>query len=897
MSSTSTSPPPSVFSSALRSSADLLSTAASSPPPSGVKEEEDITLDNAIEPISLDEQVYIQEYKAAVIKMTAELRSKDVDARFKRLDFVLEKSAMYSQMLKAAMDDANSKMYDYIESNPSKSKSKKKGTATQKRGRKRAIVESDTGEDDDDDNEALSSKRRKISDNGADSTQAAPVLKQPSLVTGAILKPYQLEGVQWMASMHNSGFSGILADEMGLGKASFPISSAHLRSVHFFMPFLIVCPLSVLQNWVDEYAKFAPDIPVCMYHGTPSERAALRRDVLRNDLFTDKSISSNPDADDPGSQASSPRGRGRTRGRGRGRRARGGARKSVPKPEKTETDDDPEAYTPEEIERALKFPVVVTTYEMIIKDRTHLSAYSWGYIVVDEGHRLKNLDCRLTQEIKKYPTASRMILTGTPLHNNLSELWSLLNFVLPDIFNDVDSFQAWFNIPMMQQSLGTDRTARIIDTLHAILKPFLLRRLKADVETDLPPKKEYVLYAPLSVLQRVAYDEVLNGTLRAYLMQNKDSATDETTFEDAPRKLRSRGRRSYVIDEDDDDEYFEKLEKGEIERQQAEKAVDLTKLQQAHQKELARKKVNNMKLQNTVMQLRKVCSHPFLFDWPLDPKTLQPILNDELVSASGKMMVLDRLLSELFKRKHKVLLFSQFTTMLDIIEDWARELKGWVICRIDGSCSPGERREQMMAFQNGGDAPGAPHLFLLSTRAGGLGINLVAADTVIFYDQDWNPQMDAQAQDRAHRIGQTKPVLVFRLVSAHTIETKIMQRASEKRQLEALVIAKGKFKKPTAAAKLNGKNETIAEMAASLLRLEGEQIDVVPNTREGKANVLSDKDLDTLLNRSPEVFTDRRKGWTSADARGTTKTAFAVYEAPNNEGNDALTMMLGGAVE
>jgi hypothetical protein len=162
-----------------------------------------------------------------------------------------------------------------------------------------------------------------------------------------------------------------------------------------------------------------------------------------------------------------------------------------------------------------------------------------------------------------------------------------------------------------------------------------------------------------------------------------------------------------------------------------------------------------MRLQNTVMQLRKVCSHPFLFDWPIDPNTRYPVLGEELVNASGKMMVLDRLLRELFRRGHKVLLFSQFTTMLDIIEvniyilqlrllirciffqEWAVDYMGWTICRIDGSTSPLDRREEMNRFQNGGDDPDAPRLFLLSTRAGGLGINLVAADTVIFYDQDW----------------------------------------------------------------------------------------------------------------------------------------------------------------
>ncbi|KAJ3808154.1 SNF2 family DNA-dependent ATPase [Lentinula lateritia] len=863
-SSPTSSPPPSRLETSVAPS--TISTAASSPPPndSNMIYEEELKEEDALE--------------------------NDVDARYERLNYVLEKSAIFSKMLKQSMDNANSKMFDQPDASTSQIKPGKKQTRRRK-GRKHAIVESEE-EEEEEEEESLASKRRKFSKPSEDAPQ---VIRQPSLITGATLKPYQLEGLQWMASLHTNGISGILADEMGLGKTLQTIAfSAHLRELGVAMPFLIVCPLSVLHNWMDEYAKFAPEIPVCMYHGTPAERATLRREVLRSDLFPIKKTHGIADESKPPAKT------------GRGRRGRVVTRKPAAlKSKKMEKDiEEEEVMTPEETKRALKFPVVVTTYEMIIKDRAHLAGYNWGYIVVDEGHRLKNLDCTLTREIKKYPSASRMILTGTPLHNNLAELWSLLNFVLPDIFNDVDSFQSWFSVPTMQTSLGNDRTAHIIESLHAILKPFLLRRLKSDVETSLPPKKEYVLYAPLSITQREAYDKVLDGTLRAYLMQSKEEnkGTDEVLSEfDGPRKLRkqtNKGRPSYLVEEDDD-VYFKNLETGESERQQAESEADLTQLRETHRKDLARKKVNNMKLQNTVMQLRKVCSHPFLFDWPVDPTTLQPILNDELVAASGKMMVLDRLLTELFKRKHKVLLFSQFTTMLDIIEDWARELKGWIICRIDGSSSPIERREQMSAFQTGGDSPGAPHLFLLSTRAGGLGINLVAADTVIFYDQDWNPQMDAQAQDRAHRIGQTKPVLIYRLVSAHTIETKIMQRATEKRQLEALVIAKGKFRMPSAAAQRGGKSETIAEMAASLLRLEGEKIDVVPNTSEGKANVLTDEDLDSLLDRSPEVFTDRGKGWTSANPPGkyvvesSKKAAFAVYEAPADEGNDALAMMLG----
>ncbi|KAG7088716.1 hypothetical protein E1B28_012684 [Marasmius oreades] len=829
----------------------------------------------------------------------------DVEKRYARLNCVLEKSKTYSNILKEAMESqraqrAQASNQDTISS--PKPTPKSKGTRSRKT-RKRVIVE-----DSDEEEGEHVAKRSKASHQVSEAPPTAEgttIFTQPDSITGATLKDYQLEGLQWMVSLHQSGVSGILADEMGLGKTLQTIAfTAYLREINPHPdPILIVCPLSVLHSWNEEYRKFAPSIPVLMYHGTPEERAESRKTRMRR----------LPPKHRPVKDQIPPSAVTRTKGKGKGQTSRkqgGNRRTGRGKGKRKGREFEEESIVDEEDEKAVleayrNFPIVVTTYEMIIRDRAHLADHNWGYIVVDEGHRLKNLDCRLMQEIKKYQSACRMILTGTPLHNNLAELWALMNFVLPDIFDDLNSFQDWFNLPEMRLTLGTKRTDELVYSLHAILKPFILRRLKADVESNLPPKKEYVLYAPLSVAQRDAYDKVLDGTLRSYLMkgaQEKASAPPEEKMavdNDAPRRLRKRNisqaKRAYAVD-GDDDEYFEKLAKGELDS-----VVDrsLDTKSESYQQQVVRKKVNNMKLQNTVMQLRKVCSHPFLFDWPVDAKSSQPILNDELVAASGKMMVLDRLLSELFRRKHKVLLFSQFTTMLDIIEDWAVELKGWRICRIDGSTSVIDRRNQMDEFQNGGDNPDAPQLFLLSTRAGGLGITLTAADTVVFYDQDWNPQMDAQAQDRAHRIGQTKPVLIFRLVSAHTIETKIMQRATEKRQLEALVIAKGKFKMPTAAP-TRGK-ETMAEMAAALLRLEGEKIDVVPNTSEGKANVISNQDLDMLLDRSPEVFVDRVKGWTSAvsgeivndDSEAGPKAAFAVYEAPTDQGNDALARMLG----
>ncbi|EJC99481.1 uncharacterized protein FOMMEDRAFT_128129 [Fomitiporia mediterranea MF3/22] len=780
----------------------------------------------------------------------------DAQQRWTQLEALLAKSAEYSAILHHQMSlvKAKSKRQKPASARrgrPARGSGTKRGRGGRQppAKRRKKLVESD------------SESEEEMKQHDQNEVKEEESFQQPALVTGGTLKDYQLEGVAWMASLWENGISGILADEMGLGKTLQTISFCAFLRERTSTPFLVVCPLSVLHNWVDEFARFAPKIPVVMYHGSPEHRADLRRNLM-------------------------------------------------PRPDDDIDDDE-------------KPPVVVTTYEMIIRDRKVLEKYTWSFIVVDEGHRLKNMNCKLMQEIKKYTSGGRMVLTGTPLHNNLAELWSLLNFVLPDIFTDLETFQQWFNIPTLSTTLTSEQTGKLVSTLHSILKPFLLRRLKADVEYNLPPKKEYVLYAPLTEKQKSVYESVVNGDLRKYLIENKQQMTEEEKHAEKQRKekekermlsegrkLRVRGvKRTYDVDGSDKD-YFKRLESGEFDqmgpfvRQKEDTALELGR-QYHHRKAVTQ--VNNLHLQNVVMQLRKLCSHPFLFDWPVDPATGEEVINEELVGASGKMLILDRLLTELFKRGHKVLLFSQFTTMLDIIEAWATEFKGWNICRIDGSYGPSQRRDEMNRFQNGGDDPEAPRLFLLSTRAGGLGINLTAADTVIFYDQDWNPQMDMQAQDRAHRIGQTKPVLIFRLVTAHTIEQTIMQRATEKRRLEALVIAKGKFKVPgSLVSRGTGREkENLADLAATLLKLEGEKINVVPNTEAGKTNVLSDKDLNVLLDRSPEVFADRVKGWTSADAdakkpgemkvekEGKTKAAFAVYEAAADEGNDALANMLG----
>lgn len=503
----------------------------------------------------------------------------------------------------------------------------------------------------------------------------------------------------------------------------------------------------------------------------------------------------------------------------------------------------------------------------------------------DEGHRLKNFNCKLVKELKQYTSESRLILTGTPLQNNLAELWSLLNFLLPEAFSDLEHFESIFDFSDVQDKDGHEdfiskqRKAKTIVSLHGILKPFLLRRVKGDVETSLPKKREYILYAPLTPTQKELYRKIKDNDIRAYLetkaieriggMKNpkileirggKRKAVSETSTPNKSTKssrsstpassLRS-GRRSAqkqtTYEELSDREYFEQIEESSESDQIDEEEQE--ELERANTLVQARKEVNQKKLQNPVMQLRLACNSPHHFFWPWSPDQ-DP--DASLITESGKMILLDRLLPYLFQKDHKVILFSQFSRQLDILQDYAY-LRGWNVCRIDGSVKAEDRQEQIESFNSSADHK----LFLLSTRAGGLGINLTAADTVILFDSDWNPQQDLQAQDRAHRIGQTRPVIVYRLATKGTIEQTLLEKADGKRRLEKLVIQKDKFKsiRDTAAKTTRKQQDEYAELQALLAEDDFENYD----PGEG-GEVLNEADLKTLTDRSEKAYTRAAKG-------------------------------------
>ncbi|KAJ5833826.1 SNF2-related protein [Penicillium riverlandense] len=647
--------------------------------------------------------------------------------------------------------------------------------------------------------------------------------QQPELITGGKMRKYQLEGLEWLKSLYSNGLCGILADEMGLGKTIQAISIiAFLKENQASGPFLIVAPLSTLSNWIDEFARWTPSISTVLYHGDKEERAAIRskRMKMRDQAKMD-------------------------------------------------------------------FPVVCTSYDICMNDRKFLAQYQWRYIIVDEGHRLKNMNCRLIKELLTYNSANRLLITGTPLQNNISELWSLLHFLLPEVFNDLNSFESWFDFSSVldnrgQADLIERRKRNLVTTMHAILKPFLLRRLKTDVETSLPKKREYILYAPLTAEQKDLYREILNGTGRQYLegqaferlaakseslsrkrsressdassLPNKSvkssrSATPASTSTTSSRRRRS-VRPSYKEMSDRAfDTKLRQLEKGiEDEPEVVEQSEnELEELERAKTIKLAKKEIGQKKMQNPVMQARLACNSPHNFYWPWTDES-SPV-DETLVSASGKMLLLDRLIPFLLKKGHKILIFSQFKTQLDILEDWARDLRSYKCCRIDGAIAQADRQAQIKAF----NTDPKHKIFLLSTRAGGQGINLVAADTVILFDSDWNPQQDLQAQDRAHRIGQKKPVIVYRLATKGTVEQTLLEKADSKRRLERLVIQKGKFR---SLLETGVTAQDVDELRKVLGEDEFERFEAGADPE----SILSDKELEILTDRSEEAYIRAEKG-------------------------------------
>ena len=589
--------------------------------------------------------------------------------------------------------------------------------------------------------------------------------------TSLTLHPYQREGVRWLLNKLARGQSAILGDQMGLGKtiqtAAF-CDGARLLGL-LSGPVLIAAPKSTVPNWSSELRTWCPTLDCVTYVGGKASREALKK--------VDFPFPSGP-----------------TREAHSWRRSGGGS------------------FT----------DVVLTNYEVVMADASAFRTVRWGAVIVDEGHRLKNQNSALTQTLLSLRCPWRCLLTGTPLQNNLEELFALLHFLDPRRFARPDRLAAAFTARdddddayLDDDDDGETRVETLsaeLKNLHALLEKHMLRRLKRDVLRGLPKKRAVEVSVPLTPFQREVYADVL---ARNHVALNSTvNATQRTTLNNTLKELQKVCNHPFLYPAAEQDAFKAARKSGLA----GKLARDATRERRVYREKVARDN-ETARLGAQLLPAPDVGgvgkpqhAYPDLPDavWidrtrvtpPMLP--LEPLPATLLRTSSGKMQLLAKLLPALRARGHRVLLFCQMTRMLDIIDDWLRAsgvgmerdpmdpsgMRGRrVYSRVDGA-TPSTTRQRVIESFNSEES--VTFLMLVSTRAGGLGLNLATADTVIMYDPDFNPFVDEQAQSRAHRMGQRKEVVVYQLVTAATVEERIVELAKSKRAVERLVVKRGR---------------------------------------------------------------------------------------------------------
>ncbi|OOQ90538.1 Chromodomain helicase hrp1 [Penicillium brasilianum] len=475
------------------------------------------------------------------------------------------------------------------------------------------------------------------------------IQSSPDFLQNGELKDFQIKGLNFLAFNWVKDRNVVLADEMGLGKTVQTVSFINwMRHVRRQQgPFIVIVPLSTMPAWADTFDNWTPDLNYVVYNGSEKARSVLRDYELM--------VDGNP--------------------------------------------------------KRPKFHVLLTTYEYAMNDSPFLGQFKWQFMAVDEAHRLKNRDSQLYIKLDEWKCQARLLITGTPIQNNLAELSALMDFLNPGMVHvDVD------------MDLNSEHASQKLAELTDAIQPFMLRRTKSKVESDLPPKTEKIIRVELSDVQLEYYKNILT---KNYAALNHGA----------------KGMKQSLL--------------------------------------------------NIMMELKKASNHPFMFPNAeariLEGSTRREDILRAMITSSGKMMLLDQLLRKLKTDGHRVLIFCQMVGMLNILSEYM-EYRGYKYQRLDGTIPSAARR---LAIEHYNAPESTDFAFLLSTRAGGLGINLMTADTVVLFDSDWNPQADLQAMARAHRIGQTKPVSVYRLVSKDTIEEEVIERARNKLMLEFITIQRG----------------------------------------------------------------------------------------------------------
>ncbi|KAK8853714.1 choline dehydrogenase 7 [Tritrichomonas musculus] len=490
--------------------------------------------------------------------------------------------------------------------------------------------------------------------------------ESPEYKGGNQLTDYQVDALNWLQVCWLKQINSILADEMGLGKTIEAMSILDALSKWYspWGPFLVICPLSTIGNWMNEFRKWTNFRVVSIFGDVEN------RKIMKKYLFFHLNESGTID------------------------------------------------------KNKIVFDVLLLSYEMVTIEINFIKNFNFMYTVVDEAQKLKNYECNFYQICKQIKTQHFLLMTGTPIQNNLYEIWSLLHFLAPTNFQNLEEFE---------QDFSDRENPETIEKLQKILRPYIFRRKKIDVNLNLPEKEEIIIEVEMTQIQR--------------------------TF-------------SQLLFKDNLDVLSDKFQK-------------------------------HLNVNNIMMQLRKLYCHPFLFphletlclseykekhkiDYSIPLTKEQEV--ESLILASGKTILIDKLLPKLKEGHHKVLIFSQFKMMLDILEDYLIA-KRYLYERLDGDCDSNSRSRSIDKFQEDEEI----FIFLLSTKAGGLGINLTRADTVIIYDSDWNPQNDLQAQARCHRMGQKNKVSIYRLVTRGSYESELFERASKKLALNYAILDSSPF--------------------------------------------------------------------------------------------------------
>ncbi|KAI8053333.1 P-loop containing nucleoside triphosphate hydrolase protein [Syncephalis plumigaleata] len=638
----------------------------------------------------------------------------------------------------------------------------------------------------------------------------ATEIQQPKMLN-CELKKYQLKGLQWLANLYDQGINGILADEMGLGKTVQSISlMAHLAENHsLWGPFLVVAPAVTLHNWHQEISRFVPDFKVLPYWGTVNERKVLRKAWSK--LYT----------------------------------------KDAP------------------------FHVLITSYQIVVADQGYFQKIKWQYMILDEAQAIKSSSSTRWKTLLKFNTRNR-----TPIQNNMQELWALLHFIMPTLFDSHDEFSDWFakDIESHAENKGTLNERKSIGTLTYDIETIMLRRIKKHVQHELGDKEVLEKISLAELLRKVessssngnggdsdSVDSLMNLVMQFRVQSSELFERAEATFpfscsyfgmaasltregDSLEYQYSTRGMTSIhlpkLIYRDDMDtkktsSEVTRIFHGNMLDRYCINAEREEKTKQFEQHELLEttspllKELMSISTDTALDKLSCVigCYYPRVVSAPcelvsnielnmdlaaairsrtgtsdyihckeatitMDATPLMQELSTihvpplaRLVQDSGKLQRLDRLLAELKAGGHRVLIYFQMTRMIDLMEEYLA-YRRYTYLRLDGSSKIEDRRDMVSDWQTKDDI----FIFLLSTRAGGLGINLTAADTVVFYDSDWNPTVDQQAMDRAHRLGQTRQVTVYRLITAGTIEERILNRAKQKDEIQKVVIAGGDFR-------------------------------------------------------------------------------------------------------